>query len=46
MPFQYCGFTNRILIQDLPDKKNEQYRNYYIPVYVILKIKNIKDIDI
>jgi hypothetical protein len=42
MPHQYTGFTNRILVQE-PDAKTI---NYFIPVYVIIKIKSIQEIDI
>lgn len=42
MPYQYAGFTNRILMQQMPEKKGKQFINLYIPVYVILRIKSIK----
>lgn len=41
MPAHYYGYSNRILMQEAKDEIN-----YFIPVYPILKIKSIQDIDI
>jgi hypothetical protein len=38
----YYGYTNRILLQE----NSSEDVNYFIPVYLIMKIKSIQDIDI
>ncbi len=42
MPMHYYGYTNRILFQE----NSSEDVNYFIPVYLIMKIKSIQDIDI
>jgi hypothetical protein len=42
MPMHYYGYTNRILLQE----NSSEDVNYFIPVYLIMKIKSIQDIDI
>jgi hypothetical protein len=42
MPGHYYGFTNRILWQDMP----KDVVNLFVPVYVILKIKNLQSVDV
>jgi len=41
MPSHYVGFTNRILSQEKGD-----VLNLFIPVYVILKIKSLQEVDV
>lgn len=42
MPYYYYGFTNRILEQET----SVEDVSFFVPVYAILKIKSLQDIDI
>ena len=44
MPVYYYGYTNRILVQEGSPESHDV--NFFIPAYLILKIKSIQDIDI
>lgn len=46
MPHHYFGYTNRILCQNTPSKKDLDEINLFIPIYPILKIKSLQDIDV